>query len=126
LLKSSSASDAGVRAYRIAASIFAATAVFCAVLFVRGLGRDEIRSGTFTYGLACAAVAWGLWRLVRWGRSFALIIVVGNVGLGALQLITVLVTRRGNVVAPVVVLIVSLVLGYLLGRPVFELSQDET
>jgi hypothetical protein len=126
LLKSSLGSDAGVRAHRIAASIFAATAAFCAVLFVRGLLRDEIRSGTFTYGLACAAVAWGLWRLVRWGRSFALIIVVGNVGLGALQLVTVLVTRRGNVVAPVVVLIVSLVLGYLLGRPAFDLPQDET
>ena len=123
--KSSSARAAATNAHRVAALIFAAGAVLCAVLFVRGITRDQILSGTFTYGLACAAIAWGLWRLKRWGRPFALLIVVGNVGLGALQFAAVLASGRGNLVAPVIVLGVSLAVGYVLGRSSSDLPQDD-
>ncbi|MEX2393397.1 MAG: DUF2127 domain-containing protein [Actinomycetota bacterium] len=119
-------SDTTISTHRAAALVFAVGAALCAVLFGRGITQDRILSGTFTYGLACAVVGWGLWRGVSWARPVALIIVVGNVGLGALQLVAVIVSDRGNLVAPIIVVCVSVLLGYLLGRPSSEHTREPT
>jgi hypothetical protein len=103
--------------------VFAAGAIFCAVLFVRALGEREIRSGLFTYIVACVAAAIGLWRRRRWGRNVALILGMGNIGLGTLTLLSVIMSRRGPVVGPVVLLVVSLLLTYWLSRPTFDWSE---
>ena len=103
---------------------FAAVAIFTAILFVRALGDDEIRSGLFTYGLFAAAIAVGLWRMTRWGRSLALIMAIGNAGLGALSLLAVVLAERGDAVGPGVLLLLSLGAGYALSRSVFDLPQD--
>lgn len=119
MLKSSSA-----RAFRAAAGVFAVTAVFVGVLFVRALTEREIRSGLFTYGAMCVATAIGLWRMRRWGRNLALIIAMGNIGLGTLALLSVMLARRGPVVGPVVLLVISLAMSYWLSRPAFDVPED--
>jgi len=98
--------------------------VFVAVLFARSLGEREIRSGLFTYGLLTGAAAVGLWRRSRWGRSLALVIALGNVGLGALALLAVIISRRGDVLGPSVLLAVSLALAYALSRRVFNFPHE--
>ena len=117
LLKSSSD-----RAFRVAAAIFGALGLFMAVLFVRSLTESEIRSGVFTYGAMCVATAIGLWRAKRWGRNLAIIVTMGNIGLGALTLLAVLMSRRGPVIGPVVLLVVSLAMSYWLSRPTFNID----
>jgi hypothetical protein len=105
---------------RAASTVFAAGAVLCTVLFVRALGQREIHSGLFTYGVACVAAAIGLWRGRRWGRNLGLIMAMGNLGLGTLALLSVILSRRGPVVGPIVLLVVSLVVSYWLSRPWFD------
>lgn len=119
MLKSSS-----VRSFRAAAVLFGAGAVFVAVLFVRALGEREIRSGLFTYAAMCLATAIGLWRVRRWGRNLALIVTMGNLGLGTLTLLAVVMSRSGPVVGPLVLLVVSLAVSYWLSRPDFNLPYD--
>lgn len=105
--------------------MFGAGALFVSVLFVRALlERNEIRSGLFTYAVMCIATAIGLWRVRRWGRNLALIVTMGNIGLGALTLFAVLLSRRGPLFGPVVLLVVSLGLSYWLSRPVFNLPSE--
>lgn len=94
------------------------------MLFVRALGEREIRSGLFTYGAMCIATAIGLWRCRRWGRNLALIVTMGNLGLGTLALLSVLMSRRGPVIGPVFLLVLSLVMSYWLSRPVFNLPSE--
>ena len=108
------------------AVLFGAGTVFVAVLFVRALGEREIRSGLATYGLLTGAAAVGLWRRRRWGRSLALVIAIGNIGLGALALLAVVISRRGDVFGPGVLLVVSLALGYGLSRSVFNFSHERS
>lgn len=98
--------------------------MFVAVLFVRALGQNTIRSGLFTYAAMCLATAIGLWRVRRWGRNLALIVTMGNLGLGTLALAAVLMSRRGDVATPLVLLLVSLAVSYWLSRPVFGLPDE--
>ena len=70
--------------------LFAAVTVFILVLFVRALTEKEIRTGLFTFAVFTAVTAIGMWRIKRWGRSLALVVAIGNVGLGALALLAVL------------------------------------
>jgi hypothetical protein len=107
-------------AFRAAGVLFAAITVFVGVLFVRALEREEIRSGLATYGLITAAAAFGLWRRRRWGRSVALLFALGNAGLGALSLLSVIIARRGPLLGPSILLVASVALAYVLSRPVFE------
>lgn len=111
-------------AFRAAAALFAAVAGFVGVLFVRALGEREIRTGLLTYGVLCAAAAVGLWRVRRWGRSLAIVMAMGNAGLGTLSLLAVLIARRGPYLGPAILLAASLVLAYVLSRPVFTLPED--
>jgi uncharacterized membrane protein (DUF2068 family) len=104
--------------------LFAAGTVFVAVLFVRSLGEREIRSGLLTYGLLTGAGAVGLWRRRRWGRNLALVIAIGNVGLGTLALLAVILSRKGDVIGPGVLLVVSLALAYALSRGVFNFPDE--
>ncbi len=104
--------------------LFAAVAIFVGVLFVRALGEKEIRTGLLTYGLLCAATAVGMFRLRRWGRSLALVMAMGNAGLGTLSLLAVVIARRGPYLGPTILLVVSVVLAYVLSRPVFTLPED--
>ena len=106
------------------AALFGAVALFCAVLFVRALGEREIRTGLFTYVLVFGATAFALWRLKRWGRSVALLMGMANFALGVLSLAAVTLSDRGPVLGPVIVLVISGVVTYLLTRPVFELPAD--
>jgi uncharacterized membrane protein (DUF2068 family) len=108
----------------VTAAIFGALGIFMAVLFVRAITEREIRSGVFTYGAMCVATALGLWRIKRWGRNLAIIVVMGNIGLGTLTLLAVLMSRRGPVIGPVVLLVVSLAMSYWLSRPAFDLSDE--
>jgi uncharacterized membrane protein (DUF2068 family) len=126
LQKSSSDSAlATINAHRIAAIVFAAGAVLCAMLFSRGLSDERILSGTFTYGLICAVISFGLWRRRSWARSLGLVLVVGNVGLGLVQLSSSFLIRKELAVEALVVIGVSVLLGYLLRRPVPERATEE-
>lgn len=99
--------------------------VFVAVLFVRGLVNDhEIRSGLATYMLLTGATAIGLWLERSWGRGLALVFALGNCGLGALALLAVLMTRQGPWLGPALLLIGSVLLAYVVARPVFNLPDS--
>lgn len=123
--KSSSAESANLIAYRAAAAGFFAAALFVGALFVRALTRGEIRSGLFTYGVLALAVSIGLWLRTHWGRNLGLIMAVGNIGLGAIALLSVILSRDGSPVIPIVLLILSVGAGYAISRPVFNLPEDE-
>jgi hypothetical protein len=123
LLKSSSDSATASK-HRLAAIILAAGAVLCAVLFGRGLEEQRILSGTFTYGLICVVIAWGVWRRRYWGRTLGLVFVAGNAGLGLLQVALSLLVRNELAFEALVVIGVSVLLGYLLGRPAVEETED--
>lgn len=94
------------------------------MLFVRALGENEIRSGLFTYALLTGAAAVGLWRVRRWGRSVALVIAMGNIGLGTLALMAVLLSQEGGIAGPAALLGSNLVLAYALSRDVFTLEDE--
>jgi hypothetical protein len=104
--------------------LFAAVTVFIVVLFVRALTEKEIRTGLLTFAIFTAATTIGMWRIRRWGRSLALVVAIGNVGLGALALLAVLISREGGWIGPAILLVTSLGLGYVLGRPIFNLDDD--
>jgi hypothetical protein len=127
LLKSSSANAGRNRtllAFRTVAALFGATTILIAVIFARALGEHEIRSGLATYGLFNAAATFGLWERRRWGRNLALVILMGNFGLGGLSILSAIMSRRGPVLAPVILFAVSLTVGYWLSRPVFSLDDE--
>lgn len=105
-------------------ALFAAVTVFIVVLFVRALTEKEIRTGLLTFAIFTAATTIGMWRIKRWGRSLGLVVAIGNVGLGALALLAVLMSKEGDWIGPAVLLVASLGLGYLLGRPIFNLDDD--
>src|SRR5439155_1832339 len=114
LQKSSLDSRRSRVAFRAMAGLFAATTVFVLVLFVRALDlHHDIRTGLFTYAIFTGAATIGLWRVQRWGRSVALVIALGNAGLGALATLSWLVSRRGQLVGPLVLLVTSSLLAYL-------------
>ena len=101
--------------------MFAATTVFVTVLFVRAVvGEQEIRSGLATYGALTGAAAVGMWRGRRWGRNVGLLIALGNIGLGTLATLAVILSRRGDVIGPAVLLVTSLAFAYVLTRPSFD------
>lgn len=91
------------------------------MLFVRALvDEQEIRSGLATYGGLAGAAAVGMWRGRRWGRNIGLLIALGNIGLGTLATLSVILSRRGDVIGPVVLLATSLALALVLTRPSFD------
>ncbi len=104
--------------------LFAAVTLFILFLFIRALTEKEIRTGLFTFAIFTAATTIGMWRIRRWGRSLALVVAVGNVGLGALALVAVLTSNEGGWIGPAILLVASLGLGYMLGRPIFNLDDD--
>ncbi|HYZ94043.1 MAG TPA: hypothetical protein VFA34_16845 [Actinomycetota bacterium] len=123
-MQKSSSADARRVAFRAAAVLFAGTTIFVTVLFVRALGDNEIRTGLATYGLFTGAAAVGLWLRRRWGRGLALVIAMGNMGLGTLALLSVIMLRRGNAAGPAILLASSVLLGYLLSRRIFSLPDE--
>lgn len=94
------------------------------MIFARALGEHEVRSGLATYGLFCGAAAFGLWQRRRWGRNLALFIAMGNIGLGGLSVLSAIMLRRGPVMAPVILLGASLVIGYGLSRSIFSFDDE--
>jgi uncharacterized membrane protein (DUF2068 family) len=124
-LPKSSSADAGRLAFRAAAVLFAATTIFITVLFIRALVvHNEIRSGLLTYGLFTGAATVGLWMRRRWGRGLALLIAMGNMGLGTLALLSVILLRQGSATGPAILLVSSIVLGYVLSRSFFSLPDE--
>jgi hypothetical protein len=104
--------------------LFAAITVFIAVLFARGLGRGEIRSGLFTFGLVTGIATFGLWRRRRWARGVALVIALGNAGLGTLSLLSVIIVRDGPLLGPALLLVGSVALGIALSLRVFNFPDE--
>jgi hypothetical protein len=105
--------------------LFAAVTCFVMTLFVlRLVGEHEIRSGLLTYGLFTGAAAVGLWLERRWGHALGLVVALGNAGLGTLALLAVIISREGPVLGPALLLVGSIVLSYLLSRPVYSFPQD--
>jgi uncharacterized membrane protein (DUF2068 family) len=104
--------------------LFGAVTIFIAVLFARALGEREIRSGLATYGLMTGATAVGLWLRRRWGRNLALLIALGNIGLGTLGVLAVILSRRGDALGPALLVVTSLALAYALSRRVFNFSDE--
>ena len=107
-------------AFRAASVLYAATTIFFAVLFVRALGRHEIRSGAFSYGLFTAITAVGLWMQRAWGRSIALVIALGTSALGAFAVLSSVIAHQGRLIGPMIVFLVSTLLTYLLSLPIFN------
>jgi hypothetical protein len=111
--------------YLGAAAFFGAVTVFIAVLFVIDIVRDhEIRSGLFTYGVFTTATVVGLYRRKRWGRSLALVVAMGNFGIGTLVLLSAIMSRQGPIVGPVVLLAISTLAAYVLSRPMFNFTDE--
>ena len=107
------------------ALLFALGTAVVAALFVYELEhRHQIRSGLLMYASFTGATAYGMWMMRRWGRALALVVALGNAGLGSLVLLSALVTHQGSKVLPATVLGTSVVLGYLLGLRVFTLPND--
>jgi hypothetical protein len=126
--RSSSAEVPGLasrrRSFRALAVPYILGALFVFGVFARALGDGEIRSGVFTYGLICAAAAFGLWRMRRWGRALALIVIVGNVGIGTLGLASWLFGGQDTLAVSLVLLGIGGLLGYAISRPTFNLPHE--
>ena len=50
---------------------------------------------------------------------------LGNAGLGTLAVLSVIISGRGSLPGPIVLLAVSTAVAYLLSRPVFEIRHDD-
>jgi hypothetical protein len=115
-------------AFRTAAAVFtAATAFFVWFFLYELVAKDQIRTGVATYGLLTALAALGLWRTRPWGRSLALLISLASAGLGTLTLLSVVISRDGSPIVPLIVLVSSAAFAFWLSRPVFEtpMASDE-
>jgi len=103
------------------AAIFGASAAFFVWFFVYEIvRRSEIRTGVATYALITGVTTVGLVLRRSWGRSLALFLSLASAGLGTLTLLSVILSREGSVVVPVIVLVASLVVAIWLSRPVFD------
>jgi hypothetical protein len=113
-------------AFRAAAAVFAASTAFFVWFFVYELvAKDQIRTGVATYGLVTALTAIGLWRARTWGRTLALLISLSSAGLGTLTLLSVIFSREGSPIVPVIVLVTSGAFAFWLSRPAFEIGVSD-
>jgi uncharacterized membrane protein (DUF2068 family) len=105
--------------------VFAAATVFFLWLFVYEIeSRHEIRTGTATYAALTAVTAYGLWKVQGWGRSIALLVTLATAGIGTLTLLSVIISRDGSPVVPVIVLVASVLAAFVLSRRVFVLPHE--
>jgi uncharacterized membrane protein (DUF2068 family) len=105
--------------------LFALGTLVVGALFVYELEhRHQIRSGLLMYASFTGATAYGMWMMRRWGRALALVVALGNAGLGTLTLLSTLATHQGSKVLPAALLGTNVVLGYLLGLRVFTLPDE--
>jgi peptidoglycan/LPS O-acetylase OafA/YrhL len=123
-LRKSSSDSASRSAFAGAAALFGAGTLFVLVLFVRALTHNTFRSGLMTYAIFTGAAAVGMWRRRRWGRGVALVVALGNIGLGTVSLLAGIVDRRSPVLGPVILLVTNVALAYWLGRPVFSFPEE--
>lgn len=101
--------------------IFAVGAAAVTSVFVWQLvQRHEIRTALAFLALITGAAAVGLLRVRSWGRGIALFVALGYSGLATVALLAAIVSGRGGKIVPAVMLIASMVVGYLLGRPTFN------
>lgn len=111
--------------FRALGALFGAATIFFAWLFVsRILTADEIRTGVLTYGLLTGITAVGLLLRRGWGRSLALLVSLASAGLGVLTLTSVVLSREGSPVVPVIVFVTSAAVAFWLSRPVFEVRDE--
>src|SRR5438105_2919335 len=107
------------------AVLFALATAVVAALFVYELEhRHQIRSGLLVEASFTGATAYGMWRMRPWGRALALVVALGNAGLGSLVLLSALATHQGSKLLPAVLLGTNIVLGYFLGLRVFTLPNE--
>lgn len=110
--------------FRALAAIFIAATVFFAWFFVYEVVREkEIRTGIATYALLTALTSVGLVLRRSWGRSLALLVSLASAGLGMLTLLSVIFSRDGSVIVPVIVLVASAAVAFWLSRPVFNVPE---
>jgi uncharacterized membrane protein (DUF2068 family) len=86
--------------------------------------KHQVRTGLLMYGMFTGAAAYGLWRLRAWGRTMALVVALGNAGLGSLVLLSALVSHQGSKLVAGILLVTNVALGYVLGLPVFSFHED--
>jgi uncharacterized membrane protein (DUF2068 family) len=86
--------------------------------------KHQVRTGLLMYGLFTGAAAYGLWRMRSWGRAMALVVALGNAGLGSLVLLSALVSHQGSKLVAGVLLATNVALGYVLGLPVFSFHDE--
>ena len=113
-------------AFRAAAGVFGAATAFFVWLFVYELvAKEQIRTGIATYGLVIGIASVGLWQVRKWGRSLALFISLASAGLGTLTLLSVIFSRDGSWIVPVIVLVASVASAFWLSRPIFEIPASD-
>jgi hypothetical protein len=103
------------------AALFTLGAATIVSIFVWELiHRHEIRTGLAFIALFTGTAAYGLWRMRSWARGLGLFVVLANAGLGAVALLSAVVSHRGGKVVPAVLLGASMVVGYLLGMSRYD------
>lgn len=112
--------------FRALATIFIAATVFFVWFFVYEVMREkEIRTGIATYALLTGLTSVGLVLRRSWGRSLALLISLASAGLGTLTLLSVILSRDGSLVVPVIVLVASAAVAFWLSRPIFDVRDSD-
>ena len=77
--------------------------------------RQEIRTALAFIALITGAAAFGLWRVRPWGRGIGLLVALAYSGLGAVALLSAIISGRGGKFVPAVMLVASMIVGYYLG-----------
>ena len=102
------------------ASLFTLGTATVLGIFVHVLiNRHEIRTGLALIALITGVTAYGLWRMRPWARGLGLFVALANSGLGAVALLAAFVSQRGGKLVPLILLVSSMIVGYLLGMRVF-------
>ena len=81
--------------------------------------RHEIRTGLAFIALITGTAAYGMWRMRAWSRGLGLFVALAMSGLGAVALLSAFASHRGGKLVPAILLVASMVVGYLLGMRVF-------
>jgi peptidoglycan/LPS O-acetylase OafA/YrhL len=112
-------------AYRAAAVLYGGATVWGLGVFAGALGDRTIRSGVLFYAFFTGAAALGLWLATRWGRAMALVVALGNAGVGTLSLLASILDGSSAPVGWGSFTAANVALAYLLSRSVFALPADD-
>lgn len=103
---------------------FAAVTVFLVARFAAGLVEREFRTSLPVYIVLMGISAAGLWLVRSWGRSMALIVAVGNAGVGGLALLAAIVAGSFDA-GSAILFIASIAVAYTLTTAPFTLPRED-